>query len=180
MSHTDSRAFVIHTEMGDIVIEIAHRAAPGTCANFMRYVSASLFTGGRFHRTVRLDEDQYPNNAVPIEVIQAGVDPAREGEKFEAIALERTRDTGLKHVNGAVSMARFLPDSATADFFICVGDQPELDFGGRRNPDGQGFAAFGHVTAGMDVVKRIHDAPREGQKLAPPVRILAIEPVAAA
>lgn len=178
MTTNDTRTYTIHTEVGDIRIQIDLRRAPGTCANFMRYVDAGLFTGGRFHRTVRLDEDQYPNNAVPIEVIQAGIDPAREGDKFEAIALERTRDTGLKHVDGAVSMARFLADSATADFFICVGDQPQLDFGGKRNPDGQGFAAFGRVTGGMDVVQRIHDAPHDVQKLAPPIRILAIKPTA--
>ncbi len=68
-------------------------------------------------------------------------------------------------------MARDGPDTATSDFFICIGDQPELDFGGRRNPDGQGFAAFGRVTVGMDVVRRIQAAPADGQALAPPVVI---------
>ena len=67
------------------------------------------------------------------------------------------------------------PDTATSDFFICIGDQPELDYGGKRNPDGQGFAAFGLVTRGMDVVKKIQQAPAEGQKLTPPVRILRIK-----
>jgi peptidyl-prolyl cis-trans isomerase A (cyclophilin A) len=69
-------------------------------------------------------------------------------------------------------MARGAPDSATSDFFVCIGAQPELDFGGRRNPDGQGFAAFGRVVSGMDVVRRIHRAPAKGQALAPPVPIL--------
>jgi peptidyl-prolyl cis-trans isomerase A (cyclophilin A) len=88
------------------------------------------------------------------------------------LALERTRDTGLSHKDGTVSMARAGPDTATSDFFICIGDQPPLDFGGKRNPDGQGFAAFGRVVAGMDVVRRIQAAPAEGQSLKPPVRIL--------
>jgi peptidyl-prolyl cis-trans isomerase A (cyclophilin A) len=71
-------------------------------------------------------------------------------------------------------MARDGPDTATSEFFICVGDQKELDFGGRRNPDGQGFAAFGKVIDGMDVVRRIHDAPEASQRLTPPVAILRI------
>ena len=86
--------------------------------------------------------------------------------------LERTRDTGLTHVDGAISMARDGPDTATSDFFVCVGAQPELDFGGKRNPDGQGFAAFGRVVSGMDVIRKIHAAPASGQSLAPPVKIL--------
>jgi peptidyl-prolyl cis-trans isomerase A (cyclophilin A) len=68
-------------------------------------------------------------------------------------------------------MARSDPDTATHSFFICVGDQPELDFGGRRNPDGQGFAAFGRVVAGMVLVREIHDMPADGQMLDPPLRI---------
>jgi peptidyl-prolyl cis-trans isomerase A (cyclophilin A) len=68
-------------------------------------------------------------------------------------------------------MARAGPDTATSDFFVCVGDQPELDHGGRRNPDGQGFAAFGRVVRGMDVIRRIHAAPADGQTLAPPIPI---------
>ena len=68
-------------------------------------------------------------------------------------------------------MARDAPDTATSDFFICIGDQPELDLGGRRKPDGQGFAAFGRVVSGMDVVRRIHAAPADGQSLTPPVTI---------
>jgi peptidyl-prolyl cis-trans isomerase A (cyclophilin A) len=78
----------------------------------------------------------------------------------------------LKHKDGTISMARDGPDTATSDFFICLGDQPELDFGGKRNPDGQGFAAFGRVVNGMDVVRKIQAAPAEGQALKPPVKVL--------
>ena len=80
-------------------------------------------------------------------------------------------------MDGALSMARDGPDTATSDFFICIGDQPELDFGGKRNPDGQGFAVFGRVVAGMDVVRRIHGAPADGQSLTPPVAIRKAAPV---
>ena len=159
----------IETDLGSIVIEVDSGHAPATAANFLHYVDAGLYDGGRFHRTVTLDNQ--PDNKVKIEVIQGGIDPAREKEDGAPIALERTRDTGLAHRAGTVSMARAEPDTATSDFFICIGDQPSLDFGGARNPDGQGFAAFGRVVSGMDVVRRIQAAPAEGQSLTPPVGI---------
>src|SRR5205807_9659234 len=90
------------------------------------------------------------------------------------VKLERTNKTGLSHKDGTISMARDEPDTATFEFFLCLGDQPELDFGGKRNPDGQGFAAFGRVVKGMDVVKKIQAAPAEGQTLMPPAKILKI------
>ncbi len=168
----DSIKVVIETALGDIEAALEPERAPGTVANFMRYVGGGLYTGGRVHRTVK--PDNQPNNDVKIEVVQAGVAPARETEKFEPIAMERTSVTGLRHTDGAISMARSTPDSALADFFICIGDQPELDFGGRRNPDGQGFAAFGKVTAGMDVVRRIQQSPCAEQRLTPPIEIRCI------
>jgi peptidyl-prolyl cis-trans isomerase A (cyclophilin A) len=140
-----------------------------TVTNFLRYVHEGLYSNGEFHRTVTLDNQ--PTNTIRIEVIQASANPARTNEYFPPISLERTRDTRLKHVDGAVSMARLGPDTAQDDFFICIGDQPELDFGGRRNPDGQGFAVLGRVVEGMDIVRRIHQSPAEGQKLVPPIRI---------
>jgi peptidyl-prolyl cis-trans isomerase A (cyclophilin A) len=115
--------------------------------------------------------DNQPTNQVRIAVIQAQANAARESEAFAPIRLERTRDTGLRHLDGTLSMAREGPDSATHHFFLCVGDQPELDFGGRRNPDGQGFAAFGRVVEGMDLVRKIHAAPADQQSLTPPIRI---------
>jgi peptidyl-prolyl cis-trans isomerase A (cyclophilin A) len=105
-------------------------------------------------------------------VIQAGANPTRANESFSPILLERTRETGLSHTNGTISMARAAPNTATSDFFICLGSQPGLDFGGKRNPDGQGFAAFGVVVKGMEVVHRIHRAPGEGQNLKPAIRII--------
>ncbi len=159
----------LETEMGDIDVEVDVARAPVTGGNFLRYVEAGRYDGGRFHRTVRLDNQ--PGKTVLIEVVQAGVSPAQAEKDFAAIPLERTSATRLAHKDGALSMARDGPDTATSDFFICVGDQPELDFGGRRNPDGQGFAAFGRVRAGMDVVRRIQAAPADGQALAPPVVI---------
>jgi peptidyl-prolyl cis-trans isomerase A (cyclophilin A) len=138
----------------------------------LKYVDGKFYDGGRFHRTVK--PDNQPDNKVKIEVIQAGIKPEKTKQEFAAIKLERTRDTKLSHKDGTISMARDGPDTATSDFFICVGDQPELDFGGKRNPDGQGFAAFGRVVKGMDVVRKIQAAPAEGQTLMPPVKILKI------
>ncbi|MGA8891188.1 MAG: peptidylprolyl isomerase [Anaeromyxobacteraceae bacterium] len=165
---------LLRTTQGDIVLEVDVVRAPASGRNFLRYVDAGRYRGGSFHRTVTTRPDNQPRSAVKIDVVQAGAAP---GADFPPVPLERTRDTGLSHVDGAVSMARDGPDSATSDFFVCVGAQPELDHGGRRNPDGQGFAAFGRVVSGMDVVRRIHAAPAEGQSLRPPIPILeAVRP----
>ena len=160
---------LIQTEVGDIEVELDADKAPNTVANFLKYVDGKHYDGGRFHRTVT--PDNQPGNKVKIEVVQAGINPQKAKDEFKPIKLERTRDTGLSHKDGTVSTARDGPDTATGDFFVCVGDQPELDFGGKRNPDGQGFAVFGRVVAGMDVVRRIHAAPADGQSLTPPIAI---------
>ena len=161
---------LLQTEKGDIEVELDAAKAQVTVGNYLRYVDGHFYDGGRFHRTVKLDNQ--PKNDVKIEVIQAGVNQDKGKKEFPPIKLERTRDTKIKHVDGTISMARNGPDTATGDFFICIGPQPELDFGGKRNPDGQGFAAFGKVVKGMDVVKKIQAAPAEGQTLTPPVKIL--------
>jgi peptidyl-prolyl cis-trans isomerase A (cyclophilin A) len=158
----------IQTSLGDIEVEIDSIHAPVTAANFLRYVDLGFYRVGRFHRTVR--EDNQQGSKVKIAAVQAGLDSLRVRD-FPPIPLERTNVTKLKHVDGAISMARDGPNTATSDFFICVGAQPSLDYGGKRNPDGQGFAAFGRVVLGMDVVRKIHSAPAEGQTLEPPIRI---------
>src|SRR5258708_19200998 len=168
----DPPRVVIETDLGAIEVEFDAKAAPKTVANFLKYVDGKFYDGGRFHRTVK--PDNQPDNKVKIEVVQAGINPDRVKDEFPAIKLERTNDTKLSHKDGTISMARDGPDTATSDFFICIGDQPELDFGGKRNPDGQGFAAFGKVVKGMEVVKKIQAAPAEEQTLKPPVKIIKI------
>ena len=164
---------VISTDFGDIEVDVDTENAPGTSANFLRYVDAGHYNGGQFHRTVTMDNQ--PNDSVRIEVIQADVNEEEFGEQgFDAIPMERTSVTGLRHVDGAISMARGAPDSATSSFFFCINDQPSLDFGGNRNPDGQGFAAFGQVVSGMDVVRMIQGQPVDAQQLDPPVRITSV------
>jgi peptidyl-prolyl cis-trans isomerase A (cyclophilin A) len=161
------------TGVGPFEVVIDTVRAPITAANFLRYVDAGGYADGYFHRTVR--GDNQPNDSVTIDVIQGSRASGFEG--FGRIPIERTSLTGLSHEDGVISMARGGPDTAVSDFFICVGPQPELDFGGARNPDGQGFAAFGRVVSGMDVVRRIHEAPAEGQRLSPRIPILSMERV---
>jgi peptidyl-prolyl cis-trans isomerase A (cyclophilin A) len=165
---------VIDTAAGQIEIELDASRAPRTVANFLRYVDEQFFDGTSFYRTVTAGNQ--PDNLIKIAVIQGGADGARAAH--DPIALERTSVTGLKHLDGTVSMARNGPDTATSEFFICVGDQPELDFGGRRNADGQGFAAFGQVVRGLEVVKLIHERAADRQRLAPPVAIRSMRRVA--
>ncbi len=166
----------VETSMGAIVLEVDGARAPSTAANFLTYVDAGHYDGGTFHRTVTMKNQ--PDSPVKIEVIQAGVAPDKAKQGFGAIALERTSVTELKHRDGAISMARGMPDTATSGWFICINDQPELDFGGKRNPDGQGFAAFGRVVEGMDVVRKIQTAPNEtAQNLTPPIQILKVTPI---
>jgi len=164
---------LMETQLGVIQIDVDAARAPVTAANFLKYVDGGLFDGGAFHRTVK--PDNQPASKIRIEVVQAGINPEKRSQELPPVPLERTSQTGLKHLDGVISMARGAPDTATSDIFICIGDQPSLDFGGMRNPDGQGFAAFGRVVQGMDVVRRIQQAPAEGQSLKPPVRILTAQ-----
>jgi cyclophilin family peptidyl-prolyl cis-trans isomerase len=159
----------IETALGSIEVELNAKRAPSTVSNFLYYVHEGLYADGEFHRAVTLSNQ--PQNQVKIEVIQASANPAKTNDFPAPIQIERTRDTGLKHLDGTLSMARDGPDTAQDHFFICIGAQPELDFGGKRNPDGQGFAAFGKVVKGMNLVKKIQIAPAEGQTLKPPIRI---------
>ena len=160
---------VLRTHLGDILVEVDTVSAPITSANFLRYVDESRMDSAHFYRVVTLDNQ--PNNDVRIEVIQGGLGNRAREMRLDAIAHETTETTGLRHTAGALSMARLQPGTASSEFFICVTDQPELDFGGRRNPDGQGFAVFGRVVEGMDVVKAIQLQPAEGQTLTVPVEI---------
>ena len=163
----------IETSLGMIHAEVYPDHAPVTVENFLTYVDDALFDGGSFFRAVRMDNQ--PNDSVRIEVIQGGPNgPATRGRLRDPITLERTSDTGLRHTDGALSMARAGPDTARSQFFVCIGEQPSLDFAGHRNLDGQGFAVFGRVTEGMDIVRQIQAGAIEGQRLIEPVQIESI------
>ena len=160
------------TDKGNIVVVVDTVAAPITAANFLRYVDSGMYEGGSFFRVVRMDNQ--PDNDIQIEVIQGGANPDLRESFFDPIILERTNETGLKHLDGTISMARIGPDSATHSFFFCIGDQPSLDYGGMRNPDGQGFGAFGRVVEGMEIVREIQQGMVENQQLLDPVIIQSV------
>jgi peptidyl-prolyl cis-trans isomerase A (cyclophilin A) len=170
---------VLETSLGSIVVAVDVQHAPLSGADFLRYVDQGLYNDKRagFYRTVRRDND---HGSPTIEVIQGGL--REEAQGLPPVAHESTAQTGLKHLDGSLSLARGAPGTGGgAAFFICVGPQPGLDAGAKRNPDGLGFAVFGRVEQGMDVVRRIHQArtdPERGeayvkdQLLAQPVAIL--------
>ena len=147
---------VFETDAGSFTVEVDVAHAPITAANFLKYVDGKFYDGGMANRAVR--PDNTVRHDVEIQVVQFQSDPKRDRERFPAIPLERTSVTGLHHTDGVLSMARSGPDTAQASFSIMIGDQLSLDFGGERNADGQGFAAFGKVVSGMDVVKKIHQS----------------------
>ena len=157
------RAQII-TRFGPITLELDHIRAPVSACNFMRYTSLGLLAGGQFFRSV-----EGPIHVVQAETIHGSDDPG-----LGPIPLERTRDTGLSHVAGAVSMARNGPDTATSSFFIVTHDSPSLDFGGARNPDGQGFAVFGRVVDGLSLLHVIQAQPTIEERIQPPETMLAV------
>ena len=154
---------LIETELGDIQVEVYEEAAPVTASNFLRYVDEGRFAGAHFYRVVTMANQ--PDDSIKIEVIQGGLGFEESESRLPPIPHETTTVTGVLHTDGTLSMARNAPGTAASEFFICIGDQPALDFGGRRNPDGQGFAAFGRVVEGMDVVRAIQSRPADGQML---------------
>jgi peptidyl-prolyl cis-trans isomerase A (cyclophilin A) len=172
----ENAVVVFETGKGTIEVEVDGVHAPVTAANFLKYVDGGFFDGGLVNRAVR--PDNTVRHDIEIQVIQFQIDAAREKDAFPPIPLERTSVTGLKHVTGVLTMARDGPDTATGSFAIVIGDQPSMDFGGRRNPDGQGFAVFGRVVRGMDVVTAIQASPtgKAGpygtESLEPPIKIL--------
>jgi len=170
---------VIKTSLGSIEVELYSEKAPITVQNFLRYLDGGYYNRSSFYRTVRLNND---NGNPKIEVIQGGIGQVQK--PFPMIRHESTKDTGLSHLDGTISMSRGAIDTATSDFFICIGDQIALDYGGIRNKDGQGFSVFGRVVSGIDIVKKIHAMPSnknadndyvKGQMLDNPVIIEGIE-----
>ena len=146
----------LQTTVGTIHIELYSEKAPISVANFLRYADDGYFNNTSFYRAVRYEND---NGSPKIEVIQGGIG---DGERaYPMIRHESTNISGLKHLDGTLSMSRGAVDTATSDFFICIGDQSGLDYGASRNSDGLGFAAFGRVTSGMDIVRKIHQMPSD-------------------
>jgi peptidyl-prolyl cis-trans isomerase A (cyclophilin A) len=166
----------ITTGQGLIVVELEAQKAPITSANFLRYVDGGRYDRGEIYRAMR-------TKGAPETGLIEGGPPNDPRGRFPPIAHEPTSQTGLKHLDGTISLARFAPGSGTADFFICVGPQPGLDADPTLPGDNLGFAAFGQVTQGMDVVRAILALPTggvarnptmAGQILSPPVQIVSM------
>jgi peptidyl-prolyl cis-trans isomerase A (cyclophilin A) len=165
----------LQTEAGRIVLAVDRGRAPVTSANFLRYVDSQRLNGINFYRAMKLWEGTG--------LVQAGV---RDGRKlYPPIAHEPTSQTGIRHEDGTISMARTTPGSAQGDFFITIGKVPGFDAGSGQKGDDLGFAAFGRVVEGMDVIRTLLQAPvsstkgaaegMTGQILEPPVKILKAE-----
>lgn len=175
-THT-TESVVLATALGNISLTVETKRAPLSAAGFLEYVDRHLLDGTQFYRSVHPEND---SNPVKISVLQGGM--ADRTKALPPIPHESTQQTGLRHSDGAISIARReLGTGVGGIVFICIGDQPELDFGGRRNPDGQGFAVFGRVTQGMDLVRRIWTQPTIGtdgsmaaQRISSPVGILSV------
>jgi len=163
---------LLTTGLGPVVIELDAASAPVTACNFIRYAAGGLYDGGSFFRSVE----------GPIHVVQAATVHGSNDPGFGPIPLERTRDTGLSHGPGAVSMARDGPDTATSSFFVVTRESPGLDFGGARHPDGQGFAVFGRVVQGLELFARMQARPTVEEQIQPPVALVSarlLDPVPA-
>ena len=166
---------VIKTNRGPIVVELEAKKAPLTSANFLRYVDAHAYDGGTFFRAAR-NADQPKSGTI------VGAPPAKV-RPFPPIAHESTTKTGLRHVDGTLSLGRFDPGTATNNFFICVGEQSYLDANPGAPGDNLGYAAFGRVVEGMAVVRKILSLPTNGETkfkdqrgewLKPPVPIVSM------
>ena len=157
------------TAAGAIELELSADKAPISTANFLAYVDQNRLDGASFYRALKLARNLSQG------LIQGGLqgDPAKV---LAPAAHEPTSKTGLRHVNGTISLARYAPGTATCDFFICISDVPTLDADPTQSGDNEGFAAFGHVTAGMDVVKKILGSPvspTKAEMLDPAIPILS-------
>lgn len=169
MNNTEHQDVEISTENGDFVVRVYPLSAPETAQRFLNYVRGNFFEDGYFHRV--LHQDNQPDDQYRIEVAQFSIDQSRPDTVVEGIEVETTKDTGLEHKAGAISMIRCPAEKLGSDFFISTGENPELNYQGRRWADGKGFSVFGEIVEGMEVVRRIHDSPRTGQKLTPLVMI---------
>lgn len=164
----------IQTEFGDIEIELYPDQAPKTVAAFLSYIDSGYFKRSSFYRV--LNDENQPSNVPKTELIQGGIWKTNNklASQLKGIPHETTQQTRILHKNGVISLARLAPGTATTEFFICVGDQPGLDYGGENMEDHQGYAAFGKVVKGMDVIRKIYSKNEDGQYFSPPVGIFDI------
>ena len=167
----------IESGFGDIYVQLFPDKAPKTVAAFLAYVDSGYFKNTNFYRVLKR-EDQ-PSNAFKTELIQGGLwkNDYKRQAKIPGIPHESTKETGLKHLRGTISLARAAPGTASTEFFICLSDQPVYDFGGEASPEGLGFAPFGRVVKGMKIVQEIQKQPDSATSFITPIKIYNIERV---
>lgn len=166
---------LIETSFGDIEIELYPEKAPASVAAFLSYVDSGLYKNSSFYRVLK--EENQPSASFKSELIQGGLWQTnyKKGVSLPGILHEPTNKTGILHKNGTLSLARTTPGTASSEFFICLGDQPAYDYNGSANADKQGYAAFGKVIKGMDIVRKIHRQPDFEESFVPPVQIYTIK-----
>lgn len=166
---------VINTSAGAIEVMLFEKEAPKSVAGFLRNIDSGYYQNASFYRVLNNDNQQ--SDAYKAELIQGGMwrTRRRTDMNIQPIPHETTGQTGLSHTNGTLSFARMEPGTATTEFFICIGDQKGFDFGGDNNPDKQGYAAFGRVVKGMDVVQTIYNRPEDDQYFIKPIYIYDIK-----
>ena len=173
-TNPDAPHVIIQTQAGDIEVELYPKQAPRTAGAFLSYIDSSYYKNCSFYRV--LNEDNQVTGAGASRLIQGGIwkTSHTKAVSVPGIPHETTQQTHILHKDGTISLARVEPGSASTEFFICVGDQPGFDFGGENNPDGQGYAAFGKVVKGMDVVRTLYARPENNQSFTPSIPIYNI------
>jgi peptidyl-prolyl cis-trans isomerase A (cyclophilin A) len=170
----DTPHVLIRTTAGDIEVELYPRQAPRTAGAFLSYIDSGFYKNGSFYRV--LNEDNQVTGSDFAKLIQGGIWKTNHTKAISVpgVPHETTQQTHILHTDGVISLARTEPGTATTEFFICVGNQPGFDYGGDNNPDGQGYASFGKVVKGMDIVRAIYARPENDQSFTPPIPILGI------
>jgi peptidyl-prolyl cis-trans isomerase A (cyclophilin A) len=166
---------VIETAFGDIELELYAQKAPLTCTAFLQYVDSGWYKRSNFYRVLHFENQ--PSNAPKSELIQGGIWKSNNplAVSIKGIPHESTRQTGILHKTGIVSLARAEPGTAGTEFFICLDDEPGLDYGGENVADRQGYSAFGKVVKGMDVVRKIYRQRERNQYFDPLITIFSID-----
>ena len=163
----------IETVQGDIIVQLFPDKAPKTVEAFLKYVEAGYYQESNFYRVIK-------NENVPAEyntgLVQGGIFHSNPSlhQQLKGTEHESPKVTGLSHTSGTISMARTTPGSATTEFFICIGDQQQFDSSNRSGTDGLGYAAFGKVVEGMDVLSKIQNKKSNGESFIDKIRIINI------
>jgi len=162
----------IQTNFGDIEVELFPDNAPKSVAAFLSYVDSGYYKDASFYRALN-DDNQVTGNAETA-ILQGGIYQTKPTMNVPGIPHESTQQTKLTHKDGTISLARLAPGTASTEFFICIGDQKGFDYGGSNNTDGQGYAAFGQVVKGMELVRQFYTQPTNDDQLKKPIDILNI------